>query len=63
MKEELINVLVYPDGYNTTVAAEWMSDDYRVRRTTICETCREPLWLEYDEPIASCNCGSQEWYM
>lgn len=62
MKEELFEVFVYPDGYNTTVPAEWMSDDYSVRKTAICHVCGEPLWLEYDEPIASCSCGSQEWY-
>jgi hypothetical protein len=61
-----IKIAVWPD--NTQAELEYisqyshMSDDYVVRLTEYCEKCDQLLELDYDQPIASCSCGSQEWY-
>jgi hypothetical protein len=38
-------------------------DSYRICETTSCDTCDTILQISYDEPIATCECGSQEWYL
>jgi len=60
---ELQTVYVYPEGSNYDEPRPNMSDDYETRKTTLCEVCDEVLHLTWGEPIASCNCGDQEWYL
>jgi len=60
---ELLTVYVYPNGENYEEPPSHMSDDYIVRQTTLCEVCDTVLNLSYDEPIASCLCHAQEWYL
>lgn len=59
-----VKVQVWPCGTQLSVEEgpyEWMSDDFEVRETELCETCDEELTLHYAEPFASCKCGTQEW--
>jgi hypothetical protein len=60
---DLETVYIYPDGSNYDEPPSYMSDDYLVRQTTLCEVCDTLLDISYDEPIASCKCGGQEWYL
>ena len=41
MNEYFYNVCVYPDGEQYDTPPEWKSDDYEVRKTTVCNTCEE----------------------
>lgn len=54
-------VYVYPDGSTYDAPPSYMSDDYEVRETDLCEQCDEELTIHYGEPFASCKCGTQEW--
>lgn len=55
-------VFVYVDNTCSEEPLEWMSDDYAVRYTQNCEQCGYLLEPHYDEPFASCECGTREWY-
>lgn len=57
-----LTVYVYPDGENYSEPPSWKSDDYEVRSTDVCDKCNEQLHISYNEPFATCNCGTQEWY-
>lgn len=56
-------VCVYPTGEQYNEPPEYMSDDYEERYTTLCHTCDSELELHYQEPLASCSCGTQEWFL
>ena len=58
----MIKVYVYPTGDNHEEPVSYMSDDYEIRFTELCEKCDELLYIHYAEPFASCACGTQEWY-
>ena len=62
MTDDLFKVYVYPDGENYDGPVDWKSDDYQIRRSALCEDCGYTLYLDYDEPFASCECGTREWY-
>jgi len=60
-----VRIRIWPDG--TTQDAEeepysFKSDDFEERETDMCRVCEEELEISYAEPIASCKCGSREWY-
>jgi len=57
------NVYVYPDGEQYDTPPEWKSDDFEVRKTTLCINCDEEISLVYGEPLGCCACGVQEWGM
>ena len=60
----MATVRVWPDGtqQNTEESPyEWMSDDFEVRQTELCEACDEEFSIHYGEPFASCKCGTTEW--
>ena len=61
-KNDLVTVYVYPDGENHYEPVNWKSNDYKVRKTAECDKCHELLLIDYDAPIASCACTSQEWH-
>jgi len=58
---ELLTVYVYPNGDNYAEPPSYMSDDYEIRQTTLCEECDTVLDITWNEPIASCMCMDQEW--
>jgi hypothetical protein len=63
----LLKVRVYPDGSNHLIEdyptpCSYMSDDYETRDTAYCEECDSNLHIHHGEPLASCDCGTQEWY-
>lgn len=57
-----VNVYIYPDEEQYEEPVSWKSDDYQVRISACCDKCGELLELAYQEPFASCSCGTQEWY-
>lgn len=59
---DLYAVCVYPDDEQYTKPPSWKSDDYELRATAPCEECDDELDIHYQEPLASCACGTQEWY-
>ncbi len=62
---EYYYVRVWPDGTQQDIVETpftHKSDDYEVRQTMLCQTCDQELQVEYGEPFASCDCGTQEWY-
>lgn len=60
--DEFYKVYVYPDGEQYTERPEWKSDDYEIRETSLCEICDSEIQVHYMEPLASCDCCTQEWY-
>jgi len=38
------------------------SDDYRIRQAAFCPVCYRLVVPDYNEPTASCDCGTMEWY-
>jgi hypothetical protein len=42
---------------------DYMSDDFQLRKSSICAKCGEVLQVHYAEPFASCSCSTQEWYL
>lgn len=60
----MIKVAVFPNGdvYELDQIPEYMSDDYIIRETEICDTCGCMLEPHYNEPFASCACYTSEWY-
>lgn len=61
-EDDLFTVYVYPDGENYDGPPDWKSDDFIIRKSTNCNVCGYTLYLSYDEPFATCECGTQEWY-
>lgn len=60
-----MKIRIWPDGDSQLTdepAYEWKSDDFIIRETALCENCNHVLIPEYNEPFASCLCGTQEWY-
>jgi hypothetical protein len=58
-------VRVWPDNTQQQIEEEsysYMSDDYEIRVSSICDSCSEVLQIHYNEPFASCSCKTQEWY-
>lgn len=41
----------------------WKSYKVELRLTTKCDRCNQFLKIRYKEPIASCSCLDQEWYL
>ena len=65
MLTELYQVRIWPDGTQQSVEESpynWMSDDFIIRKTSLCPDCEQELQVEYDEPFAACDCGTTEWY-
>lgn len=58
---DMYAVCVYPDDEQYTEQPRWKSDDYELRVTAFCEKCDSELEIHYQEPLASCVCGTQEW--
>lgn len=61
-QKNLINVYVYPDDEVYEEPPSWKSDDYEIRKQGDCEVCGCPIVPHYGEPLASCECYTQEWY-
>lgn len=59
---DLETVYVYPDDEVYSKPPSWKSDDFEVRKQGFCYRCDSDIVPHYGEPIASCGCGSQEWY-
>ncbi len=57
-----IDVYVYPDDEVYEEPPSWKSDDYEIRKQGACEICGQPIVPHYGEPLASCDCCTQEWY-
>jgi hypothetical protein len=62
-----MKIAIWPDGYQcplteATEEVSWRGDDYIIRETGYCEACDTTLTLDYNEPFAHCECGTQEWY-
>jgi hypothetical protein len=65
--KELIPIYIWADGtYCLKEDLEefiaFISDDYVTRKTCACCQCGQLYIPEYDEPFASCECGTSEWY-
>lgn len=63
----MITVHIWPDGefcYEEELQEMLNSrtDDYITKETDVCEVCKSVFELYYDEPFASCDCGTREWY-
>jgi hypothetical protein len=56
-------VYVFPDDEIYEEAPSWKSDDYEIRYQGFCNTCDSTIDPHWSEPFASCNCGTQEWYI
>ena len=65
LKDTCTEVAVFPDGeiYELDEVPSWKSDDYEVRYQSFCEVCDSSIDPHYAEPIASCKCCQQEWYI
>ena len=57
-----MQVYVYPDGEVYEQAVDWKSDDYEIREQGYCAHCDSDIVPHYNEPFASCDCCTQEWY-
>lgn len=59
-------IAVWPDGFvcneEDIEKHPYLSDDYQLRGAGWCERCQSEITPEYGEPIANCNCTTQEWY-
>jgi len=62
MLDTEVKVYVYPDGEWFYTPPEWKSDDYEIRVMGYCDKCDSNVVPHYNEPLASCDCGTQEWY-
>ncbi len=60
--DDLMDVYVYPDDEVYEEPPSWKSDDYEVRKQGYCDKCECPIVPHYGEPLASCDCFTQEWY-
>ena len=65
LKESCEKVAVFPDGeiYELEDIPTWKSDDYEVRYQGFCTVCDNTIDPYYGEPLASCKCYQQEWYI
>ena len=63
---DYIDIYVSPNGDNI-IADDFTpsenDDSYAKHKTIVCDVCEEMLEVSYREPIASCKCNSQEWYL
>jgi len=57
----MLTVYVYPNGEVYEEPPSNMSDDYESRHTCICRVCGHIFEPHYNEPLASCLCGTVEW--
>lgn len=58
----MTKVYVYPDDDVYDEPQPDKSDDYMIREKGYCDKCDSEIIPHYGEPIASCNCGTMEWY-
>lgn len=63
LKKYCEEVAVFPDGEIYSEAPSWKSDDYEIRYQGFCNVCDSPIEPHYQEPFASCECSTQEWYI
>lgn len=63
-----MKIRIWPDGEFQFLLTEdtplyyWKSDDFVVREGEVCKDCETMIVPDYDEPFASCQCGTMEWY-
>lgn len=60
---DTFKVYVFPDGEVYQELPTWKSDDYEIRLSTHCDKCDETITPYYMKPFASCDCGTQDWYL
>ena len=61
-KKDVCLVYVYPDNEAYQQPPDWKSDDYEIREQGFCESCGSEIVPHYGEPLASCECETQEWH-